>query len=196
MGPKGADRPLYAKCFSRTKSGGPQGRPKPKRHASGMLTDVPAAAAEVAAAETTHVAAAKAAHVAAPETTHVAEVSADEARPAALEAVVEAETAIVEARPKAKAAKIRPVVAVIAVVAPAVRTVAVIVAGIRIACRRAADHSSCNGCAGVVAIAIGVAMRMGGMMGVDSPMDVCNLPMDPVGGVMNDRRRACGGKRG
>ena len=81
QGPKcagrGAIAPLYAKWLRQTKSGGPTDRPKPKRHASGMLTvEVPAAkAAHVAATEA---AATKAAHVAATEAAHVAATEAAE----------------------------------------------------------------------------------------------------------------------
>ena len=76
--PTGSDRPLCAKWFRQTKSGGTTDRPKPKCHASGMLTvEVPTAeAAHVAATKAAHVAAAKAAHVA---TTEAAEVVATKA---------------------------------------------------------------------------------------------------------------------
>jgi hypothetical protein len=140
-----------------------------------MLAEVPAAAkmaatkpAHVAAAKPAHMAAAKTAGVAAtdraevPAAKAVAEVSVRELTAVSVEAVAEAKMATVEAGAKAKAAVIRPVVAVVgivAVVAPAVRPGVGIVAGIRITGRDSADHS---GRAGIVAVSVAgiVAVRV------------------------------------
>jgi hypothetical protein len=101
--------PFYPKWFrpevvSANEIERPKGRPKRAVRARGMLMEVPAAAAEVAAAKAAHVpaakAAAEAAHVAAAkaaaEAAHVAKVSAAEMSPAEL-AAGEADVAKVSA---------------------------------------------------------------------------------------------------
>jgi hypothetical protein len=92
----GSDRPAFANWFRQTKSGGPTDRPKPKRHASGMLT------VELPAAKAAHVAAAKAAHVAAAEAAR-ARVDATEAAHLDAAEVVAAEAARVDAAEAARA---------------------------------------------------------------------------------------------
>ena len=163
-----------------------------------MLTEAPAAAAEVAAAKAAHVpaaeaaaemtaaelAAAKAAYVAevsagemtaaelaAGEAAHVAEVSADEMSPAPVEgeATVEAVVkAVMEAADSDEDRTTKPVaivvirigVAVTIVVAGAIIRPIVVIAAVRIAGGDAADHSGRDGRAGIVAIAVNVAVSV------------------------------------
>jgi hypothetical protein len=173
--------------------------------------EVPAAA-EVAAAKAAHMAAAEAAYVTAAEAAHMAEVSAGEmtvealAKTTAIKAGAEtrADEALAE---ETRAITIaRPVTIAVVAVTRAV-SIGIVIAVVRVSAgdarsEEAADHSGGGGRAGVVAVAIGVSMRVAVgvmvdiVMGVEAPMDVRNVAMNAVGGVMNDGRRAGGGKWG
>jgi hypothetical protein len=166
--------------------GRPKDRPKPKRHASGVLTvstaaevgaAAEAAAAEVPAAEAAAAEAAKvpAAELAAAEAARVVEASAGEMSPTPMETeavVVEAVVveAVVEAVPSDEEARTPPVViavirirvSVTIVVARAIiRPVGVIatVRIVRIAGGGASDHSGRDARAGIVAV-VGVAVSV------------------------------------
>jgi hypothetical protein len=204
-----------------TKSGGPTDRPKPKRHASGMLAvEVPAAkAAHVAAAEAAHVAEVCTSEMTAPElaaaeAAHVAEVStaelaaALEMNPVAVksEATVEAVVkAVVEAAASDEDRTTKPVaivvirigVTVTIVVAGAIVRPVVVVVAVRIA---AADHS---GRAGIITIAVSIAVRVAVciavgvavVVGVDAPVHMRDMPMDASSSMMNAMGRLMNDRR-
>jgi hypothetical protein len=176
--------------------------------------EVPAAAAEVAAAKAAHVPPAKAAA----EAARVAEVSAVEMSPVAMEmspvaveseATVEAVVkAVVEAAASDEDRTTKPVaivvirigVAVTIVVAGAIIRPIVVIAAVRIAGRDAADHSGRDGYAGIVAIAVHVAMSVSPSIMAMACVSVCNAPVrdarvSGIPGVVGDGRRVCGRKR-
>jgi hypothetical protein len=146
--------------------GRPEGRPKSKRKASGVLAQVPAAA-EVAAPEPAHMAAAKPAEMTAAEApymatakaTHMAEVSAGEMSPAVMKreaiakAVVEMTPSEEDRTPKAVIVR-RIRVSVTGVVAGAVIRPVGVIAAVRIASGRADDRSGRDGPAWIIAIAV------------------------------------------
>ena len=157
--------------------------------------------------------AAKASEVAAAEAARMAEISAGEVARTAVEAVAEAiaVTMTIEAGvvAVAKAAIIWRVVAapaVVAVVASAIWPVIIVITGIRVASGKsaedAADDAGRRGGAGIVAIAVGVTMRVATgvmadvVMGGEPPVNVRRPRVDRMGRVMNRGRRACGGQRG
>ena len=199
-----------------------------------MLTrEVPAAAEVAAANAAAEMTATEAAHVAevsggemtatelaAAEAAHVAEVSAGEMSPAAVEseATVEAVVkAVLEAAPSDEGRTTKPVaivvirirVSVTIVVARAIIRPIVVIAAVRIAGRDAANHSGRDSRAGIIAVAVCIAVRVAVTVGVDVavmvggdapvytrdlPMDASSSMMNAMGGVMNDRRRAGGGE--
>ena len=162
-----------------------------------MLAEVPAAA-KMATAKAAHVAAAKAAKVTTGKAAWVAAAkAADVAASKAVAEVsvrelsaisVEAKMATVEAGAKAKAAVIRPVVAVVpvvgivAVVASAVSPGVGIVAGIRITGRDSANHSGRDGGAGIVAVSVAASVSPNVMV------MACVAMCDVLVHAMRDRR--------
>jgi hypothetical protein len=175
--------------------------PEAEGQANRVLAEVPAAA-EVATAKAAHVAAAKAAKVTTGKAAWVAaakaadvaaskavaEVSVRELSAVSVEAVAEAKMATVEAGAKAKAAVIRPVVAVVpvvgivAVVASAVSPGVGIVAGIRITGRDSANHSGRDGGAGIVAVSVAASVSPNVMV------MACVAMCDVLVHAMRDRR--------
>jgi hypothetical protein len=201
--------------------------------------EAPAAAAEVAAAKAGEMTATEAAHVAevcAGEMTatelaageaHVAEVSAAEMSPAPMEgeatveAVVEVVVkAVMEAADSDEDRTTKPVAIVVIRIGVAVSIVLagaiirpIVVVAVRIAGGDAADHSGRDGRAGIVAIAVNVAVSvspnvvvMAHVVTRDIPkacVAMCDIPVqavrDPrvssVPVMVNDRRRICGRNR-
>jgi hypothetical protein len=165
--------------------------PEAEGEANRVLAEVPAsAAAKVATAEAAHVAAAKAAKVttakaagvADAERAEVAGVSVREPRAVSVEAVVEMATveAGAKAKPKAAVVTVVAVVRIVAVVAPAVWPGVVIVAGRRITGRDSANHSSPNDRAGIIAIAVSVAVSVSPNVVAMAGVSVSHLPVQAV----------------
>ena len=186
------------KCFFK-RNRAVDGRPQANHKASGALTEMPAA--EMAAAEAAHVPAAKAARVtkvsagemtaaelAGAEAAHVADVSAGEMSPvpveteAPVEAVVKA---VVEAAasdedrtaPPVAIVVIRRGLAVTIVVAGAIIRPIVVIAAVRIAGRGAGDHS---GRAGIIAIAVNVAMSVSPNVVAVACVAMCGIPVQAM----------------
>jgi hypothetical protein len=181
-------------------------------------------ATELAATEAAHVAEVSAdemaatklaaTELAAAEAAHVAEVSADEMSPVAVEseATVEAVVkAVVEAAPSDEDRTTKPVaivviriwVSVTIVVARAIIRPIVVIAAVRIAGRGTGDHSGRDSRAGIIAMAVHVAMSVSRNIMAMACVRVCNAPMETVRdarvsgvpGVVGDGRRVCGRKR-
>ena len=152
----------------------------------------------MAAAKAAHVPAAEAAHVPAAEAAHVAEVSAGEMSPVAVEmspvaveseATVEAVVkAVVEAAASDEDRTTKPVaivvirigVAVTIVVAGAIIRPIVVIAAIRIAGRGAGDHSGRAGRAGIITIAVNVAMSVSPNVVAVACVAMCDIPVQAV----------------
>jgi hypothetical protein len=138
-----------------------------------MLVEVPAAAemaaakpAKVAAAEAAEMTTAEAAYVTAAEAAHVAEVSAGEMSPATVEAEAVVKS-VVEMVPSDEDRTTKPVAIVVIRIGVAVTIVVagaiirpIVVVAVRIAGGDAADHSGRDGRAGIVAIAVNVAVSV------------------------------------
>jgi hypothetical protein len=128
--------------------------------------------------------------VAAAETAHMTEVSTGEMSPAVMEreaiakAVVETAPSDEDRTAEAKAAVIRPIVAVVAVVAAPIWPRVVIVAGIRITGCDSADHSGCDGRAGIVTIAVNIAAPVSLDVVTMTGVAICNVSMH----AMHDTR--------
>ena len=157
--------------------------------------------ADMSSAKTADMTSAKASHVAAAEAAHVAEVSAAEMSPVAVEseatveAVVEAVVkAVMEAAASDEDRTTKPVAIVVIRIGVAVTIVVagaiirpIVVVAIRIACGDATDHSGRDGRAGIVAIAVNVAVSvspnvvvMAHVVARDIPkacMAMCDIPV-------------------
>jgi hypothetical protein len=159
--------------------------------------------------------------LAAAEAAHVADVSAGEMSPVAVEmcpVAVESEArveavvkAVVEAAPSDEDRTTKPVaivviripVSVTIVVARAIIRPIVVIAAVRIAGRGAGDRSGRDSRAGIIAIAVHVAMSVSPNIMAMACVRVCNVPvetvrdarMSGVPGVVGDGRRVCGRKR-
>jgi hypothetical protein len=197
--------------------------PEADCEAKGALAEVPAsAAAKVAAAKAAHVTAAKAAapEMTSAEAAHVAEIAAGEVGGSAAEltavagvaigitaaitpAVAEAVTGI----PIAEAVVVRPVTVAV-VVTGSIAIAAAVVAACQARPKCAANHSSRDSGAGivaitVVAITVSVAtsvspsvMVMGDVAAGDVPVHaVCHPRVRNVLIIMSNRRRACNRQR-
>ena len=183
-----------------------------------------AAAAEVAATETAHMAAAKAAemtaaeaaYVATAKAAHMAEVSASEMRPAGVEAEATAK-AVVEMAPsdKDRTPEAKAVIVIriwVPVTIVVTRAVIGVVAAVWITGGGAADHSGCDRRSRIVAV-VGVAVAVSPNIVPMTYVTMCDVPVnamcDPRTGSMlvmvgdrrsmrvmvSDRRRIRGGNR-
>jgi hypothetical protein len=188
--------------------------------AAAKAAHVPAAKA---AAEASYVAEVSAgemtgAELAAAEAAYVAEVYAGEMTgavesEATVEAVVEAVVkAVVEVAASDEDRTTKPVaivvirigVAVTIVVARAIIRPIVVIAAVRIAGRSAGDHSGRDSRAGIIAIAVQVAMSVSPNIMAMACVSVSNAPvqtvrdprMSSVPIMVSDGRRVCGRKRG
>ena len=187
-----------------------------------MLAEVPAAA-KVAAAKATHVPAAKpsemtaaeAAEIAAAKAAHVAEVSAGEMSSATVEAEAVVKS-VVEMVPSDEDRTTKPVAIVVIGIGVAVTIVVAgaiirpIVVAVRIAGGDAADHSGRDGRAGIVPIAVNVAVSVSPNVVVmanvvtrdipsacvatrDIPVQAVRDPrVSSVPVMLSDSRRICG----
>ena len=164
--------------------------------AAAKAAHVPAAKA---AAEAAHVAEASAgemtAELAAGEAAHVAEVSAAEMSPALMEgeatveAVVEAVVkAVMEAADSDEDRTTKPVaivvirigVAVTIVVAGAIIRPIVVIGAVRIAGHGAGDYSGHDGRAGIITIAVNVAMSVSPNVVAVACVAMCDIPVQAV----------------
>jgi hypothetical protein len=191
-----------------------------------LLTEV-SAAAEVAAAKAAHVAAteaspAEATYMATAEAAHVAEVSASEMSPVPVETEAPVMEAVVEPVPSEEDGTTKPVVIVVIRILVSVTIVVAsaivrpVVAAVRIAGGGASDHPAGDGRAGIIAIAVNVAVSvspnvvaMACVVARDIPMACVatrDIPVQAVRGgrmngvssvpgVVDDGRRVCGRKR-
>ena len=180
--------------------------------ATEMTATEAAHAAEVSTGEMT------AAELAAAEAAHVAEVSAGEMTPVAVESEAPVEAvvktvvkAVVEAAASDEDRTTKPVaivvirigVAVTIVVAGAVIRPIVVIAAVRIAGRGAGDRSGRDGRAGIIAIAVNVAVAVSPNVVAMACVAMCDIPVnamcDPRMGsvpvMVSDRRGICGRNR-
>ena len=149
-----------------------------------MLTEV-SATAEVAPAKAAHVAAteaspAEATYMATAEAAHVAEVSAGEMSPVPVETEALVMEAVVEPVPSEEDRTTKPVVIVVIWILVSVTIVvarAIIRPAVRIAGGGASDHPAGDGRAGIVAIAVNVAVSVSPNVVVMADVVTRDIPM-------------------